>query len=55
MLLGKVELDLVEEFAYLGITLDPTLLFKKHIKLSQRNKVNCVTEGFQHQSHNCLG
>jgi len=37
--LGGVELDIVEEFKYLGVTLDPTLSFKKnkkktHIKLS---------------------
>jgi len=44
--LGGVELDIVEEFKYLGVTLDPTLSFKKNKKKptsnSQRTQYNSI-------------
>uniref|UniRef100_A0A146QFL4 Reverse transcriptase-like protein n=1 Tax=Fundulus heteroclitus TaxID=8078 RepID=A0A146QFL4_FUNHE len=44
--LGGVELELVEEFKYLGVTLDTTLSFKKHIKITA-NKIKYNIRNFK--------
>ena len=44
--LGGMELDIVEEFKYLGVTLDPTLSFKKHIKLTA-NRIKFNLQNFK--------
>jgi len=47
--LGGVELDIVEEFKYLGVTLDPTLSFKRktHQTLSEHNKIQSTVHNFK--------
>ena len=44
--LGGEELELVSEFKYLGVTLDPTLTFKKHIK-KVSNTINYNLQNFK--------
>lgn len=50
--LGEAELDIVNEFKYLGVTLDSTLTFKSHVK-NVTNTVKFNIENFR-QIRPCL-